>query len=352
MTKEEKLKNLFRYRNINAEVSYIKTGETFSSFYVRLNNGAKISQIQALSQEIGLKLLAISEPIISADYVTGLVKIDLMFKPHPTVDFHKLLSLTNSNYDLPLVLGIKNEETLLSLDLAKLPHLLVAGSTGSGKSMLLHTFINTLMSKADSNIEFVMIDPKQIEFSLYKDCKHLAVPILDVMGDAVYTLNDLICEMETRFKILQKANCRDIIEYRALKGSKAMSFKVLVIDELADLNYVCGKKFMDKLVQLVQKSRAAGIHAIVATQHPSAKNIPGELKANFPCRIACKVSSSTHSRVILDQNGAEKLFGKGDALITGAFNSLERFKAPLVDFDKVKEEQKKIRKSFFLRWFK
>lgn len=351
MTSEEKLAELLRIKNIKAEIAYVKNGDTFKSFYLRLK-GSKVADIASLSKEIGLKLLSISEPIIYADYGTGLVKIDLMFKPHPSVDFHSLLDKLDSSYNLPLILGVKNESKVLSVDLAKLPHILVAGSTGSGKSMLLHSFINSLMEKAkDSNIEFVMIDPKQIEFSYYKDCKHLKTPMIEVMGDAVFTLNDLICEMESRFKILKKANCRDIFEYRNLKGVKAMSFKVLVIDELADLNHVCGRKFTNMLVRLAQKSRAAGIHIIAATQHPSAKNIPGELKANFPCRIACKVSSAIHSRVILDANGAEKLLGKGDALIIGAFNSAQRFKGPLVNFKEVAKRQKKMRKNFLYRWF-
>jgi S-DNA-T family DNA segregation ATPase FtsK/SpoIIIE len=241
------------------------------------------------------------------------------------VVFEDVISETagNLNDKIPLTIGRRINGLPLTIDLLDLPHLLVAGTTGSGKSILLHNIINNLLKLP--NVTMALIDPKRVEFSYYNKISKLFAPTAKDVNSSIELLDKLIVEMERRFEILEKNGCRSISEY---KGE--MKYIVLIIDELADLMMSSEFLAQDKICRLAQKSRACGIHLIAATQRPSAYVVTGLIKANFPVKISCQVNSAIDSRVVLDRNGAEKLTGKGDAIIDGGKYKFERFKGSFI----------------------
>jgi len=202
---------------------------------------------------------------------------------------------------------IRNGKYLVA-DLAQMPHLLIAGATGSGKSMALHAIINSLIMR--KNIRLALIDPKKIEFSHYVGLSQLYAPIARDADAAISLFKSLVTEMEARFVRLQKAKCRDISQYRG-----SMPYIVAVVDEFAELMMASRRSAQELVCRLAQKSRACGIHIVLATQRPSTDVVTGLIKANFPSRMSCQVSSAVDSRVVLDRNGAERLVGKGDAIL-------------------------------------
>lgn len=237
---------------------------------------------------------------------------------------------TDESMALPMNLGVDTMGRRIDRDLCDAPHLLVAGTTGSGKSIAIHAMLaNFAFCWGSKNLRMVLIDPKMLELSVYRDVPYLLGDVIHNAHDAVKALRILVDEMAARYTELARVGARDIGAYR--KSGRHMPYIVVVIDEWADL-YLRAKKDIEKpLVQLAQKSRAAGIHIILATQRPSANVISGVIKANFPSRMALRVSSMTDSRVILDSNGAEALEGKGDALISGfGETGLTRVHMPLV----------------------
>jgi S-DNA-T family DNA segregation ATPase FtsK/SpoIIIE len=344
------LEAFFQRKGLSAKI--VSTSGTFplQRYHIELGGKTEMAHISRLSRDIGLQVKALNEPIILPDYQKGTIRLEVMLGEHPIVHYEELFDKRYLDWcELPMLLGARDVSQPIVLDLQKMPHLLIGGTTGSGKSMMLHAAINTLMTfQAEKNIEFVLFDPKQVEFNVYSD--HKAVTSISNSKQYIPTMQALIELMEERLQLLKKHKCRDIYELRKKKGSRKLAYVVVVIDELADLVQTCGKKFIDSLIQLAQKSRATGIHIIAATQHPSAKIVPGELKANFPYRIGCKVASMAHSRVLFDESGAERLVGKGDALIQGASMQMQRFRGALVDIDKVMIRQKKLNCSWLRRW--
>jgi S-DNA-T family DNA segregation ATPase FtsK/SpoIIIE len=215
---------------------------------------------------------------------------------------------------LPLALGVDTLGQRVTVDLAKAPHLLVAGATGSGKSICIHTMICSIMA-SPAYAGFILVDPKQLEFRAYKGHPHLFSSIITDAMTATRAMNRLCEEMESRYTLLARHNCRDIAEYNSKYAS--IPYVIVVIDEWADLFAMQKDGIVLPVVRLAQKARACGIHLVLATQRPSVKVLPGLIKANFPARIALKVTNMTDSRVVLDRNGAERLLGRGDMLVSG-----------------------------------
>jgi S-DNA-T family DNA segregation ATPase FtsK/SpoIIIE len=301
---------------VTAEVVGHTEGPNVCQYHVTLGPGQAISAILKLEADLALRLSAMSVRIVQLPGQPYL-GIELP-NPSPYIVRFTQLDPNCANYALPLILGVMPDGNTLCANLATMPHLLVAGTTGSGKSIALHTMILSLLGTYDHDeLAFVMIDPKQVELSYYSDLPHMMFPAATDLDTAIERLNWLVEEMEARFTVLSEIGARDIAVYnQRMDPADRLPYIVTVIDELADL-MLSGKKLVeDPLVRLAQKARAVGIHLIVATQRPSSKVITGLIKANFPTRIAMRVASKVDSRVILDANGAEALLGKGDMLFS------------------------------------
>ena len=260
----------------------------------------------------------------------------------------------NAKMELPCALGKTIQNETFVVDLAKMPHLLMAGATGQGKSVGLNAILTSLLyKKHPSQLKFVMVDPKMVELSIYNKIeKHFLAklpdtekPILTDSKKVTNTLNSLVIEMENRLKLCEKANARNIIEYNTKfikrklnpnNGHEFLPYIVVVIDEFADFIMEAGKEIETPIARLAQKARAIGIHLIVATQRPSANVITGIIKANFPARVAFRVSSKIDSRVILDAGGADQLIGRGDMLYSGG-QDMVRIQCAFVDTPEVEK---------------
>ena len=317
------MQTILNQLKIQADVIDFENNGTMSKYYLRLRPGAKVSKIENCATEIALGLKAYSKPIIRVITEKGLVGLELLTKPIKNVSFNDL-SQDFDKFTLPLVLGKSHDGKNLIADLSIMPHLLIAGTTGSGKSVLLHSIMaGLILSKKD--IRFALIDPKKVEFSYYDNIKQLMYPVITDPDAALEVLNDLVDEMESRFAKMSRASVNNIDAYNKKKSRKKMPYIVLMIDEFSDLMHVSKKEFQKKLCMLAQKSRACGIHIIIATQRPSVDVVTGLIKANFPARISCKVSSLADSRVVLGASGAEKLLGRGDSLINSIGYDMVRF---------------------------
>lgn len=318
-------------------------GPTVTLYEIVPENGVKISKIRGLVDDIALSLSAIGVRIIAPIPGKGTVGIEVANKDPETVSMRTVIrsnKFQESKYHLPVALGSTISNDVYIADLCKMPHLLVAGATGQGKSVGLNAIIASLLySKAPWQLKFVMIDPKQVEFSLYNKIRdyYMAVipgqedeePVITDMQRVEATLNSLVIEMEERYSLLKAAHTRNIEEYNAKirdcllnpeEGHKFLPYIVVVVDEFGDLIMASGKVVEMPIARLAQKARAVGMHVIIATQRPSTNVITGIIKANFPARISFKVSSGVDSKTILDTPGAQQLIGRGDMLI---FNNSE-----------------------------
>ena len=297
----------------------------------------RISRIKNLEDDIALSLAALGIRIIAPIPGKGTIGIEVPNARKTIVSMKTLLmseKFRNNNFSLPIAIGKKIDNENFIVDLASMPHLLMAGATGQGKSVGLNAILVSLLyKKHPSQLKFVLVDPKKVELSIYKKIERHFLAKLPGEEDAiitdtkkvVHTLNALCIEMDNRYDLLKEAGVRNIKEYnekfasRKLnpeKGHQYLPFIVLVVDEFADLIMTAGKEVEMPITRLAQLARAIGIHLIIATQRPSVNIITGTIKANFPARIAFKVSSKIDSRTILDSGGAEQLIGKGDMLIS------------------------------------
>jgi len=309
--------------NIEAKVVCINRGPTITSFEVQPAPGVRVSSISSLSNDIALALAAqavrIEAPIpgkqaIGIEIPNQKKQIIVLKEGISSSEFKKHESL------LVFFLGKDVTGCPIIVDLASMPHLLVAGVTGSGKSVCLASIITSLLYRASPHeLRFILIDPKRVEMTVFSDIPHLFTPVIHDSKKAIISLNWLIKEMEERYKILASAGVRDIGGYNKRIGD--MPYIVVVIDELADLMAVSTQSCEEALTRLSQMARAVGIHLIISTQRPSVDVITGLIKANFPSRIAFQVFSRVDSRTILDSMGAEKLLGKGDMLFLPAGSS-------------------------------
>lgn len=340
-------------QNFGIAISKIKAtvGPTVTLYEIIPAPGIKIARIKSLEEDIAMSLKALRIRIIAPIPGKGTVGIEVPNKDRDVVSMLsavKSARFQQSKFELPVVLGrtIQNENFVI--DLAKMPHLLVAGATGQGKSVGLNAIITSLLyKKHPSELKFVMIDPKRVELSLYAPLEKHFLAKMESEDDAIltdpqkviYTLNSLVVEMEQRYELLRQASVKKITEYndkfrnRRLnpqKGHRFMPYLVVVVDEFADLIMTAGREIETPIVRLAQMGRAVGLHLIIATQRPEVKVITGLIKSNFPARIAFRVMSMMDSRTIIDTTGANQLIGCGDMLIS--LNSeLTRVQCAFVD---------------------
>ena len=308
---EQKLEHF----GIKGKVVDIIVGPVVVLFEYEPHNSVPINKIVAREYDLALALQATSFRIIAPIPGKAVVGLEMSRATQELVSFaHHHQELFAYDYRLPLLLGVNTAGVPVVLDLVSLPHLLVAGSTGSGKSVALHTLIVSILStKTSEETRLILIDPKRLEFASYTDIPHLLFPIVVEAKEAVKVLRWVVQEMDRRYTMLSKAGVTDIFSYRAQGG--VLPEIVLIVDEWADLMMSGGRDAEHSLVRLAQMARAAGIHLIVATQRPSVDVITGLIKVNIAARIACKVISKVDSRTIIDTSGAEKLLGKGDMLV-------------------------------------
>ena len=347
--------NTLRNYDIEIQKIYATVGPTVTLYEIIPAPGVRISRIKNLEDDIALSLAALGIRIIAPIPGKGTIGIEVPNTRKTMVSMRTLLDDTKfseSKFSLPIAIGKRIDNTHFVVDLASMPHLLMAGATGQGKSVGLNAILVSLLyKKHPSQLKFVLVDPKKVELSIYKVIeKHFLAKlpgeeesIITDTKKVVHTLNALCIEMDNRYDLLKEAGCRNIKEYnekfisRKLnpeKGHQFLPFIVLVVDEFADLIMTAGKEVEMPIARLAQLARAIGIHLIIATQRPSVNIITGTIKANFPARIAFKVSSKIDSRTILDIGGAEQLIGKGDMLIS--YNGeLVRLQCAFVDTPEV-----------------
>ena len=329
--------NTLKNYDIEIQKIYATVGPTVTLYEIIPAAGVRISRIKNLEDDIALSLAALGIRIIAPIPGKGTIGIEVPNAKKTIVSMKTLLSsekFQKNNFSLPIAIGKKIDNENFIVDLTTMPHLLMAGATGQGKSVGLNAILVSLLyKKHPSQLKFVLVDPKKVELSIYKTIENHFLAKLPGEEDAiitdtkkvVHTLNALCIEMDNRYDLLKEAGCRNIREYnekfisRKLnpeKGHQFLPFIVLVVDEFADLIMTAGKEIEMPIARLAQLARAVGIHLIIATQRPSVNIITGTIKANFPARIAFKVSSKIDSRTILDTGGAEQLIGKGDMLIS------------------------------------
>ncbi|MFZ8846157.1 MAG: DNA translocase FtsK, partial [Candidatus Hydrothermia bacterium] len=303
--------------NIKGKVINWTIGPVITRYEFEPAAGIKLSKIQSLSDDLTLRLKTSDVRITPPLPNKGLIGIEVPNKKRKIVYFKKLIEneeFINSKKPLLFALGVEVDGKPRYEDLSKMPHLLIAGSTGSGKSVCINTIIASLIIKnTPKTIRFLLIDPKMVELSLYEGIPHLLMPVVKDRKMAVKVLKMAVAWMEYRYKLLAKVGAKSLESYNNKTGDYK-PYIVIIIDEFADLILTQGKEVEGPIARLAQMARAVGIHLIVATQRPSVDVITGIIKANFPVRIAFKVPSKVDSRVILDTVGAEKLLGKGDML--------------------------------------
>ena len=320
------LEETFASFGIKATVERAEIGPSVTKYEVKPAVGVRVNRISNLADDLALALAAKDVRIEAPIPGKSLVGIEVPNSEIATVTFRELWdqSKTDAGKLLEIPLGKAVNGSVRSFDLAKMPHLLVAGSTGSGKSVAVNGIIASILMKArPDEVKFMMVDPKMVELSVYNDIPHLLIPVVTNPRKASRALQKVVDEMENRYELFSKVGARNIAgynakvaEYNAQSEYKQVPLPliVVIVDELADLMMVASKEVEDTIIRLGQKARAAGIHMILATQRPSVDVISGLIKANVPSRIAFAVSSGTDSRTILDENGAEKLLGRGDML--------------------------------------
>lgn len=304
---------------VDAKVIGVNSGPTITSYEISLAAGVKVSKILSLSDNLALALATTDIRILAPIPGKSAVGIEVPNKNKDTLLLKEILDsdeFRNLKSKLPLALGKDVTGNTIISSIANMPHLLIAGATGSGKSVCINTIIMSILYKArPDEVKLIMIDPKVVELNVYNNIPHLLIPVVTNAKKAQFSLNWAVQEMEKRYQLFAKNNVKDMQSYNELDTiTEKMPQIVIIIDELADLMMVAATEVEDAICRLAQMARAAGMHLIVATQRPSVDVITGTIKANIPSRISFQVSSQIDSRTILDMSGAEKLLGKGDML--------------------------------------
>ncbi|OIN60185.1 DNA translocase FtsK [Arsenicibacter rosenii] len=336
---------------------FAEVGPTVTLYEIIPADGVRISKIKSLEDDIALSLSALGIRIIAPMPGKGTIGIEVPNKNREMVSMRSVIlneKFSKSNFELPVILGKTISNEIYIADLAKMPHLLMAGATGQGKSVGLNVLLTSLIyKKHPAHLKLVLVDPKKVELALYNKIeRHFLAKLPDseeaIITDTkkvVNTLNSLCVEMDNRYNLLKDAGVRNIKEYNTKftnrklnpeKGHRFMPYIVLIIDELADLMMTAGKEVEQPIARLAQLARAIGIHLVVATQRPSVNVITGLIKANFPARLSFKVTSKIDSRTILDTGGAEQLVGMGDMLLSSN-SDLIRLQCPFVDTEEIDE---------------
>ncbi|MDP2649384.1 MAG: DNA translocase FtsK [bacterium] len=305
---------------IEARVVEVNLGPAVTQYALEIALGTKVSKITSLSNDLALATEAPTGQIRIEAPIPGrsLIGIEI---PNRSLEIVTLKTMLSSNVmqkaksKLAVALGLDVSGNPLTADIGKMPHVLIAGTTGSGKSVLINTFISSLLFRASpSEIKLILIDPKRVELTVYNGIPHLLTPVIVEVEKILSALKWAMGEMDRRYKLFAERGVRNIDSYNELSGFQALPYIVILVDELADLMAFAPVAVEDAIARLAQMARATGIHLVVATQRPSVDVITGLIKANIPCRIAFNVSSMIDSRVILDTPGAEKLLGRGDML--------------------------------------
>ncbi|XDD51413.1 DNA translocase FtsK [Leptospira sp. WS92.C1] len=358
-----KIEEIIRQYGYESQVVSMERGPIITRYELTPPPGVKLGRITSLADELRLYLAVKNIRIVAPIPGKSTIGIEVPNTIREDVYLgdilHQNLSLRPKK-DLSILIGKDISGTLVSIDLNKLPHLLVAGTTGSGKSVCLNSMISSLVVHlSPEEVRFIMIDPKMVELTLYEDIPHLLMPVITDPKKATRALAWAIQEMEARYHSVSKLKCRDFKTYNEKveqgayrEGYKKMPYIVIFIDELADLMMVSGKDLEDAITRITQKSRAVGIHLIMATQRPSVDVITGLIKANCPARMAFHVAQKTDSKIILDQNGAESLLGKGDFLYKSPTAAdLVRIQSPYVseeEIERIVEEARKFGKPSYV----
>lgn len=323
---------------VEAKVSRIERGPTVTRFELEVPPGTKVKKILGLGEDLALAMRVASVRVVAPIPGRGTIGIEAPNDVQETVSLREMLNsgqFDDSRHAIPIVWGRDVVGEPVYADLAAMPHLLIAGTTGSGKSVAASVIVmTTLLLRHYDQVKFVMIDPKMVEFAPYRDIPHLLLPVVTDPTKAAEVMDFLVIEMENRYKLLERTGCKHLSEYNALDDEeweerlasaglgkdeldsvpRQLPYIVALVDELADLMMVAGKQIEESICRLAQKSRAIGIHLVLATQRPSVDVITGLIKANIPCRMAFRVISSIDSKTILDRVGADKLLGRGDML--------------------------------------
>ncbi|EKE04916.1 MAG: hypothetical protein ACD_19C00429G0076 [uncultured bacterium] len=335
---------------ITANIVEVNLGPAVTQYAIQVALGTKLSKITALERDLALALSAPTGAIRIEAPIPGrnLVGIELPNRSPEFVPLKRILEsdeMSLKKSKLAVTLGLDVSGKPIIADIGKMPHILIAGQTGSGKSVCVNTFLASILFRASpSEVKFIMVDPKRVELTGYNDIPHLLSPVIVDSGKVLSALRWLTREMDRRYELFASAGARNIDTYNEMSGFQALPYIVLLIDELADVMLLSPVEVEDAITRIAQMSRAVGIHMVLATQRPSVNVITGLIKANIPTRIAFAVSSQIDSRVIMDTQGAEKLLGKGDMLylppdqakparIQGAFVNDEEIKK-LVNFIK------------------
>lgn len=354
---KNRIRDTLKNYNIDVTIPKATVGPTFTLFEIKPAAGIRISKIKTLEDDIAMSLSALGIRIIAPMPGKGTVGIEVPNEHKEIVSLRTILSskkfsIEKEKMELPIALGTSISNGIHVADLTKMPHLLLAGATGMGKSVAINCILLSLLySKHPSELKFVMVDPKKVELSIYEKLeKHFLAklpdeedPILIDTRRVIYTLNSLCIEMDNRYSLLKEAGVRSIKEYNTLFKSRKLNpelghqflpYIVLVVDEFADLILTAGKEIELPLTRLAQLARAVGIHLIIATQRPTVNIITGTIKANFPVRIAFRVVSKVDSKTILDVAGADRLVGRGDMLFSHNGDTV-RMQGPFVDTPEV-----------------
>ncbi len=343
---DRKIKTLIeklRQFKIEGDVVRYYVGPIVTTFEFKPLPHIKVSKIAALADDLAMALKAKSIRIQAPIPGKDVVGIEIPNDEPQIIYLREILEsdiFQKAKSPLTIALGKDIVGSPFVTDLAKLPHLLVAGTTGSGKSVGINSMILSLLYRnSPDELKFVMIDPKMLEFSIYEDIPHLLIPVITESKKAITALNAMVKEMERRYKLMAKARVKNIENYNAkVTKEEKLPYIVIIIDELADLMMTSGKDVEYSIARLAQMARASGIHLIVATQRPSVDVVTGLIKANLPSRISFKVGQKVDSKVILDQYGAESLLGRGDMLFTPpGISGLLRLHAPFASEEEIEK---------------
>lgn len=305
---------------IKAKVVEVNCGPAVTQYAIRLNTGTKLTRVTSLSNDLALALAAPHGQIRIEAPIPGrsLVGIEVPNNSLQVVSLREMLvseTMKNSGSKLTIPMGLNVAGNPVTADIAKMPHVLIAGATGSGKSVAINAFIASLLFRSSpEEIKFIMVDPKRVELTGYNGIPHLLTPVITDPKKVVSALKWATAEMDKRYKVFAEVGVRNIDSYNEMAGFQAMPYILIIIDELADIMLYAPNEVEESVTRIAQMARAVGIHLVLATQRPSVDVITGLIKANIPSRIAFNVSSGTDSRVILDSTGAEKLLGRGDML--------------------------------------
>lgn len=351
----EIIENTLESFGIRAKVAEVNGGPAITQYAIKIAEGTKLSKIKALQTDLALSLAAPTGQIRIEAPIPGrnLVGIEIPNRSPEYVTLSEIMThpdMKKEKSRLAVGLGLGVSGAPVIADLKKMPHILVAGSTGSGKSVCINTIITTLLYRnSPQELRFIMVDPKRVELTGYNGIPHLLTPVITETERVIAALQWATKEMDKRYKMFAEVGARNIEDYNEQSGFTALEYIVIVIDELADIMLTAPSKVEDLIVRLAQMARATGIHLVIATQRPSVNVITGLIKANIPTRIAFNVASMIDSRVIIDSPGAEKLLGRGDMLyvppdrplptrIQGTFVTNKEIKA-LIDFLKASGEE-------------